>query len=265
MRLRSIALPCLLVLATIRVVTAAPQATGPIEDVFSPTVGDSRVLYIVPEGSKVTKGQLICLLDQGGSRSSIEHQQTTIRQAETAYQQAKLSREVAEVAVHEYEEGTYKQQLETVNGDIALAQADLQRTRDRLEWAQRMREKQYISPAQELSDRLAMNKAKYTLEQTNTSKKVLLEFTKEKTIKQLRAEVEKARAEELSRQATYELAKTKGNGLRRQVKNVQILAPIDGSVRLARPTRLVEEGAAVCEGQLLLRIVPDLKGTPTTP
>jgi HlyD family secretion protein len=263
MRLRSIVLPGLLVLATIRVVAAAPQATGPIEDVFSPAGGNNRVLYIVPEGGRVTKGQLVCLLDQGATRSSPEHQETSVRQAETAYQQAKLSREVAEIAIREYEEGTFKQQLETVDGDIALAEAELQRTRDRLEWAKKMADKKYISPGQVTNEELTLQKARFAVEQHKTHKKVLVEYTRLKTLKELRAEVEKARADELSHKATYELEKSKDGGLRRQVKNIQILSPIDGSVRLARPTRLVEEGVEVCEGQLLLRIVPEPTSTPT--
>ena len=38
-----------------------------------------------------------------------------------------------------------------------------------------------------------------------------------------------------------------------------VLAPIDGTVRLARPARLVEVGAEVCKDQLLLRVMPSGK------
>jgi HlyD family secretion protein len=265
MRLRSIALPALIFLATLRLAESAPQAPGPIEDVFCPNTGNSVILYIVPEGARVTKGQLLCLLDQGAPRASIEHQQISTRQAEAAYAQARLSREVAEIAVREYEEGTFKQNLETVNGDIALAEVEFQRASDRLDWAKKMAERKYVSPGQVTSDELTLQKARFAVEQHRTQKKVLVEYTRSKTLKELRAEVEKARSEELSRKAKHELEKAKEEKLRRQLKNVQILSPIDGSVQLARPTRLVEEGAEVSEGQLLLRITPDSKGTHAKP
>jgi hypothetical protein len=35
-----------------------------------------------------------------------------------------------------------------------------------------------------------------------------------------------------------------------------LLAPIDGTVRHARPARLVEVGSEVCQEQHLLRVVP---------
>jgi HlyD family secretion protein len=265
MRLRSIALPGLFFLATIHFAGAAPQAPGTIEDVFCPSKGESVILYIVPEGAHVTKGQLLSLLDPRGSRASVEHQQISTRQAEAAYSQSRLTREVAEIAVLEYEEGTYKQQLATIDGDIALAEADLQRSRDRLEWAKKMAEKKYVSQGQVTSDEQTLQKARFAVEQHKTHKKVLVEYTRSKTLKELRAEVEKARSEELSRKATHELEKAKEEGLRRQVRNVQILSPMNGSVQHARPTRLVEEGAEVCEGQLILRIVPDAKATPAKP
>jgi HlyD family secretion protein len=264
MRLRAIVLPLALTYATYGY-AQAPQAAGPIEDVFSPSQGTSTILYVVPEGTRVAKGQLVCLLDTDRARESLEDQRITTRQAEANYMQARLTREVAEVAVKEYEIGTFKQQLETINGDIALAQADLSRAQDRFEWAKKMAEKKYVSPAQLVSDELSLKKAKFAVEQNETKKRVLEEYTKAKTIKELRAEVEKARSDELAKRATYELEKAREQKRKPQARSVKVLAPVDGIVRLARPTRLVEEGAEVCDGQLLLRIIPDSTGKAVRP
>ena len=54
-----------------------------------------------------------------------------------------------------------------------------------------------------------MQKAKFALEQAQTKKDVLEKYTKEKTIKELQAEVEKAKSDELAKKATYELEKSK--------------------------------------------------------
>ena len=65
-----------------------------------------------------------------------------------------------------------------------------------------MVEKGYVSKSQNIADKLNLDKAKFTFEQVNTKRDVLVKYTKEKTIKELRADVEKARADELTRKAT---------------------------------------------------------------
>ena len=44
------------------------------------------------------------------------------------YENAKLTREVAEIAVVEYTEGIYKADLQTIDNEIGLAKSDLERT-----------------------------------------------------------------------------------------------------------------------------------------
>jgi hypothetical protein len=60
----------------------------------------------------------------------------------------------------------------------------------------------------------------------------------------------------LAKKATLELERSKVHGIGSRTRASVILAPIDGTVRLARPSRLVEVGAEVCQDQHLLRIVP---------
>ncbi len=258
MRPRPIAVPTLLL--SLAIVARADEPLKPAapraEDVFSEAEGDRAVVYIAPEGARVAKGQVVCVLDAGFNSHDLKNRRITATGAEASYQQAKLTREVAEIAVTEYEKGTYKQELETILGDIAMARADLQRAEDRLDWSRRMREKKYVSEAQLKSDKLTHDKARFTLEQAQTKKVVLLRYTKDKTLKELRAEVEKARADELAKKATLDLERSKVKGIERQAGARVVLAPADGTVRLARPARLVEVGAEVCKDQLLLRIVP---------
>jgi hypothetical protein len=63
-----------------------------------------------------------------------------------------------------------------------------------------MRQKGYVSEAQEIAEDLKHNKAKDSLEHTKVRRDVLVGYTREKRLKELRSEVEKARAEELSKQ-----------------------------------------------------------------
>ena len=55
--------------------------------------------------------------------------------SQSPYEIAKPTRELAEIAVEEYEEVTYPRDLDTVEGEIKLAESDLKRAEDRLDWA----------------------------------------------------------------------------------------------------------------------------------
>src|SRR5262249_421413 len=74
---------------------------------------------------------------------ALNNQEIPVRGAEDAYMNARLTREVAEIAVKEYKEGIFQQELATVEGEIALAKSDMKRAEDELEWANRIERKGY--------------------------------------------------------------------------------------------------------------------------
>ena len=131
---------------------------------------------IKPEGTRVKKGEIVCELDSAALNDQLVNQKITTKSAEANYENAKLTREVAEIAVVEYDEGIYKQDLATVEGEIKLAESDLSRSEDRLDWAQRMFEKGYVSMATKVSEELTLKKARFALEQAQSKKKVLVEL-----------------------------------------------------------------------------------------
>ena len=107
------------------------------EDVICEVEGQTTIITILPEGSRVTKGQLVCELDSSPLNDNLINQKITTQGAESSYQNAMLTRQVAEIAVNEYREGIYKQEMQTALGEIALAESDLKRAEDRLEWPRR--------------------------------------------------------------------------------------------------------------------------------
>jgi RND family efflux transporter MFP subunit len=235
------------------------------EDVVCEVEGSTTIIFILPEGSNVTKGQLVCELDSAALSDSLVNQRITTQGAESSYLNAKLTREVAEIAVNEYKEGTYKLEMETALGEIALAQSDLKRAEDRLDWSDKMLLKKYISTAANIADQLSLQKSKFGLEQAQSKLRVLKDYTYDKTIKELESEVKKARSDELAKQATWELEKAKEAKLEKQIKNCKLYAPNDGLVVYANdPNRFggsnapqVEEGAAVRERQKIFSL-PDV-------
>jgi multidrug efflux pump subunit AcrA (membrane-fusion protein) len=235
------------------------------EDVYCLVEGQTTIISIKPEGSRVSKGELVCELDSASLRDQLVNQQITTKSASANFENAKLTREVAEIAVVEYEEGIYVQDLQTVEGEIKLAESDLSRSEDRVDWARRMYDKGYVSMAQKVSEELALKKARFTLEQSQSKRKVLVDYTRAKTIKELKSEVEKARSDELAKKATYELEVSKEKKLEKQIASCRLTAPNDGLVVYANdPNRAfgsnqpqIEEGATVRERQKIFSL-PDI-------
>jgi len=159
--------------------------------------------------------------DAGSVRARWRAQQIAARKAEAEYHNARLTREIAEIAVLEYAEGILFQDIATVNGEIKLAESDLSRSQDRLDWARRMFDKGNIAMATKVSEELALKKAVFALQKAQVKKKVLVDYTKPKTIKELKSEGEKARANELAKKAAWQREKAREAELERQVGQPQ--------------------------------------------
>jgi HlyD family secretion protein len=142
-------------------------------------------------------------------RVALRMQELATRKAKAFYEIARLNRELAMIAVEEYEEVRYPQDLATAAREVRLAEIDLKRSEDRLDWARRMFDKGYVSKAQKDSEERSLKKAVFAIEQAATKRKVLVDYTKGKTIKELKSEVDKARSDELAKEAAWNLEKAK--------------------------------------------------------
>jgi HlyD family secretion protein len=142
--------------------------------------------------------------------------------------------------------------LKAAEGEIALAESDLKRAEDRMEWSNKMYEKEYLSTAQNIADRLSLQKARFALEQAQTKKAVLEKYTYDKSIKELESELKKAHSVEIARKADWEREKQKTRAIRREIARCKIHAPADGELILGPG---IERGAAVRERQLVFRVL----------
>ena len=256
------------------------------DDVYSLVEGQATIISIVPEGTRVTKGQIVCELDSSWLNVFLSNQVFAIQGADAAYQNARLTREVAEIAVIEYKQGIYVQQRETLAGEAASCQSEIpmaEARRDRLQSALVVLRKLLaanggaartaaeIVAEVDLEDRLkaalkVLGEARAAIEQVRIRQEILEKYTAPKTLKELAAKVEKARSDELSRQATWDLEKTKEAKLRRQIQNCKLLALNDGLVVYANDRNKlggisppqIEEGATVRERQKVFSI-PDTR------
>jgi len=143
----------------------------------------------------------------------IEHRERlrskiAIERARTAYRDARLAREQAEVEVTEYAEGTFRQELASVEAQIRQAADELNRivnaTSSDVDWAERIRSKGYLLLIRGVpSKELAVKKAALAVEQVKSEKLVLEQFTKVKKLKELTSRVARASTDEVAKKASY--------------------------------------------------------------
>ena len=171
------------------------------------------------------------------------------RAAKANYQNAKLAREVAELAVKEYTEGVLNQELTAAKAEIVSSRAAIQKAESKLERTRRAGQKlngvlagkggvktpDEIMADLDLDDRLeateqTLLREKMTLELAQTKLELLKKYTGAKITKGLQIEVERKRSEELAKQAAWELEKSKEAKLERQIAACTLVAPISGLV-----------------------------------
>ena len=235
-----------------------PKGVGPSEpkgiEVRSSVEGRSVIIYLRPEGVQLEKGELVCELDSSGFRDQLANQKPVIATSENAYRNAKVEREVSEIAVTEYIEGTYRLESESIRNEITKAQTVLKQAEARLERSNRLFAKSQVSKAQNSADKDYLDQKKAAMERAQNKLNVLERYTKELRIKKLKSDVEKAKGEESIKKAILTSGKATEERLARQVANCKLLAPVNGRVHYPRP---IEAGSTVGLRQLVFLMIPD--------
>jgi len=231
---------------------AQPTAKGPV-DVLNPIPGRMVVITSRPDRTLVEKGDIVCELDPRELKVRLATQELVVRAAEFDFEGATMAREAAGMKVVEYVEGQFRNELATIWGETKVAEANLSRAEDQLDWSRRMFDKGYVSMAEKVTNELLLQEARFELEVTQSKRKVLLDYTKERTLKQLRSQAAAAMSRELGKQAALERERAAQKSLTDQIGRCQITAPAGGRVEYAAP---IGARAVVHDGQLLFRVVP---------
>ena len=253
-------------------------------DFYCRVDGNSTIVRLLPEGERVKQGQLVCELDASALKSQLITRTNSKERAEGAYQTAKLVREVAEIAVKEYEQAISRQELDALMEEIATAQAAIRRAKNRMERARLARKwlddalaaakgaRTTVDIAAELDVGDRLESAEQTLESEQKSLRramarheLLEKYTREKKIKELTVDVERKRADELLKQYAWNVEKRNETALLKKIENCSIYAPFDGVVVHANdpvrttggPQADIEQGATVL-GQQKIGTIVDL-------
>jgi HlyD family secretion protein len=227
--------------------------------VFNPVEGRMVVTIAMPDGSRAQSGDVVCEFDPAELRDRVTSQEFVVSGAQAEVQGTRIAREVAFLALREYKDGAFRQQLASTEGQIKLTESKLSSAEDHVDWSRRMFVKGYVSLAEKVSGELALKHARFALEEAQSQKVSLVDFSKEKTIKTLTGAIELARARELAAQAALERERSLRKKLVDQIGRCKVKAPSAGRVKYEVP---ISAGAVVHDGQLIFRVVVDAKATP---
>lgn len=265
--------------------------------VVNPIPGRPILLDIVPEGTKVKKGDRLFELDVNDASDKLLQQQISTSGAEQALFKAEQDLEIqrqqnesdikkaeldvlfAELDQKQYLKGDLPAEQEEQDSNIKLAEENLKIAKDKLVWSKKLAEKGYISGDKLESDELALKRQEIEVRLSTRRKEVLDEYTSTKRREELRSNLEEAKRElkrvkaktaaslaqrineTKAKKAQWELEKTKLAKIEMQVSNNVVYSPADGIIVYAREGRReskpIEEGSQLREGQVVCTI-PDM-------
>lgn len=175
--------------------------------------GRTTILSIVPEGTEVKEGQVVCELDATAMAERRIEQAITLGNAEASLVKARQTHEIqqsqnksdiekarraiefAEQDLQMFLEGERAMELEQAQQAIDLAREEDQRARDRLAWSQRLGEKGFLTSTELEADRIAMHRAEVALQQAVRTQELLQKFKSPRRETELRAAVVEAQQE----------------------------------------------------------------------
>ena len=258
--------------------------------------GRATILFLIPEGTRVHQGDLLVELDTSSIQDNKVNQEITVQNAEASYVQAKENLEVvrnqakaniekaeltlrfAKEDLKKYQEGEYPKVYKEYEGRITLAEEELQRAKDKLEWSKKLFSEKYLSETEMRSDQLACQRYELELQTARANLDLLKDYTYKRQIDEMesnvsqstmalertqrssRADVVQAEAQLLARELELNRQKQKLEKFNEQIGNSKILAPADGLVIYATSakgnwrgnTEPLTEGQEVFERQELI-------------
>ncbi|GAB6167445.1 hypothetical protein JCM19992_34450 [Thermostilla marina] len=230
-------------------------------EVESQNSSGATILDIVPEGTWVEEGDIVCTLDSSALEDQYTKQEIAVANAKAALIQAQNAYDTAVIAKKEYLEGQYRQQYLSAQINVFVAEENKRRAEDYLKYSQSLAQKGYITQAQLEADQFALEKAVKELESAVTALEVLEQFTKPKMVRQLDADIETAKAKLESQQHAYDLEVEQLEYIKEQIDKCTIRAPAAGQVVYANRVGvrgqndiIIEPGARVRERQTIVRL-----------
>jgi HlyD family secretion protein len=228
--------------------------------------GTTSILWIIDEGIRVGKGELLIELDASRLQNELIDQQIKVQNSESGYirsrenldvirNQAASDLDKAELALRfaredlkKYVEGEFPKERKEAQSRITVALEELQRAQDKVKWSKVLYEEKYLSQTELQADELAANKATLDLDLAETNLQLLEKYTYRRKLDSLesearqaemalerarrkaKADVVQAEAELRARESEFEREKGRLIKVQDQIAKARIEAPADGLV-----------------------------------
>jgi len=235
--------------------------------------GVSTILSLIPEGTRVKKGDLLIELDSSAfedmlvaEQIRLQNAETTLisaqenlavgkNQAESDLEKAQLALDFAKEDLKKYIEGDYQNELTDANSQIEVKREAVEQAKDQYEWSLKLFKEKYVSESELKRDKLALSRAELELKLAESKLRLLKDFTYHRTVKELESNVwqaemalerakRKAKADVVlleaalfEAQANLEKQKEVVKKLETNIANTKITAPADGMVVYATSQR----------------------------
>ena len=225
--------------------------------------GSTRIVSILPEGTHVTKGQVVCELDSSAFEDELQAQLVRWLKAKSWVDQAKSILEVSEISLREYRDGIYPQDLQLIRQYIQTCKIEKERSERNANWSRDMFKKGFRTAVQLKADELNDQEKSIALEEAEGMLERLAKFTGPKNIKSLEAKVKAVESDLKNQEASFQLETQRRDRLQRNIDRCTLRAPDDGIVVYMNETNnwgrvdvQIDQGVAVREGQRIFQL-PD--------
>ncbi len=235
--------------------------------------GNTTILKLVPEGTLVEAGDVLCELDATELIDRRFQQDISTRNAEASFVKSKQNYEIqksqndsdikraeqslrfADIDLRKFQEGERSAKSAEADEAIKLAEEEFTRAEEKLAWSSKLNEKGFLTDTELEADRLSLSRARIQLEQAKRDMDLLERFQLPRDEADLVSKLEEA-ARELERvklqaaarivdyeadmrtnEAKLSLEREKLTKLETQIAKSKIVAPRAGMVVYA-----VEEG-----------------------
>jgi len=228
--------------------------------------GGVTILTLVPEGTRVQKGDLLIELDSSSFEDQLVAEQITLQTAETTLisatetlavgkslaesdlEKAQLTLDFAEQDLDKYEKGDYLNELTDAKSQIVVKEEAAQQAADKYKWSEQLFAEKYISETELKADELALSRTNLDVQLAKSQLQLLMEFTYKRQMAQLKSDQwqakmaldragRKAKADVvlleaalLEAEANLERQKEVVKKLQTNIANTMIYAPADGMV-----------------------------------
>ena len=190
----------------------------------------STIIELVPEGTRVKEGDILCRLDSSDFEELVRQQEIKLQESLAEQQKAIYDVKAAEVSLLEYREGTLVQLRQGIEGRLTLAMSDIQRQRDRVAWAEKMVKNSYMAEGQLIMEREYLLRSEITLRRVQGEKRHLENYVSIATLARLESSVNRTTTELEFQKMRHRMREKQMEKFKEQVDRCTIRAPHDGLV-----------------------------------